>query len=364
VREFQAEVLSPAAPLVWVVHFYSAAGVGQDVTTQVEKAASSLLGLAAFGAVLCDLPASQKLCTEQGSGLRLYTIGSSKAGEKLQVSDTLSLPRAVRQQVEARLPSLSTRLTKENQNTKLVPQSAPLPRVLLFSAKLAVPLTWRAASGRFRGRVSFFHVLGADPRQDNCSLCERFSIQRVPSVLKLSPSGGSTAAVMPEGSNLTRWLEQQMETEKEGRKAPTSGDPAAGAGVQVPELTRASLMFACGESAPLCVIGLATRAKAPQLIALLQEVASKAKLRNSKKVMTPNVFYSWVDSTTQKAFAAGFALPSVKFHQMVIVAYKPRRKRFVVYIGSSDANSIEEFVLEVLSGDVTLTPVSSMPALK
>jgi hypothetical protein len=140
----------------------------------------------------------------------------------------------------------------------------------------------------------------------------------------------------------------------------------------------------------------------PEAVKLLQEVASKAKLRQGKKgvaataTANPGVHYCWADvqqqvhlsrsfgidiggtkgevgvhgrliccfiSPLHQAWLQGSAELGTREARQRVVAFKPRRMKFAMHAGAFDPSAVELFVLEVLSGDRPFTALGAIPQL-
>ena len=70
-----------------------------------------------------------------------------------------------------------------------------------------------------------------------------------------------------------------------------------------------------------------------------------------------------VDGTRQSTFLNSFHPSLSKENGAILIAYKPKKGTFVSYDGVLTLENVENFVLEVLNGDLHFNKVSRDPVL-
>lgn len=81
------------------------------------------------------------------------------------------------------------------------------------------------------------------------------------------------------------------------------------------------------------------------------------------EIKKPSVTFSLVDATQQSSFVRAFNHGKVKGHDILLIAYKPRRGKFVLHKGQVTLQDAEAFVLAALGGDLTFSSVTKDPVL-
>ena len=119
--------------------------------------------------------------------------------------------------------------------------------------------------------------------------------------------------VMPDHVELTEWL-AKLEATAEKEKAGAGG---VDGGALVSQLRKDNFASVCPESAALCVIAVVRKRLGPDAVKLLQEVASKATLRQARKgaaavspasAASPGVHYCWADVQQQVHLSRSFGI--------------------------------------------------------
>jgi hypothetical protein len=70
-----------------------------------------------------------------------------------------------------------------------------------------------------------------------------------------------------------------------------------------------------------------------------------------------------VDGARQSAFLSSFYNSPKNGKNGVVIAYKPKKGTFVSYDGVLTLENVENFIVEVLNGDIQLNKLSHEPAL-
>lgn len=73
--------------------------------------------------------------------------------------------------------------------------------------------------------------------------------------------------------------------------------------------------------------------------------------------------YSLVDASKNSSFLQAFGNPTFSKSDAVIIAFKPKRKRFAVFKESTSMEGVESFVTGALGGDVQFTACKKDPVL-
>ena len=65
-----------------------------------------------------------------------------------------------------------------------------------------------------------------------------------------------------------------------------------------------------------------------------------------------SIFYVLLDAAKQKSFVKAFDKTDYKSSNNLLIAYKPRRGKYSIFMGEMTIEEIENFISSVLSGDV------------
>ena len=96
------------------------------------------------------------------------------------------------------------------------------------------------------------------------------------------------------------------------------------------------------------------------------QVSQKTLLRrpNSAFGSRDSISYSLLDATKQPAFLTAFDKSGFKSSDKLLVAYKPRKRKFAAFEGEMTAEEVERFISSVLNGDVQFTKTRQKPVVK
>ncbi|CAM6098798.1 unnamed protein product [Calypogeia fissa] len=370
--QFQAKVERQEREM-WVVLFYNFL---DEKITIVNQVAEDLLGVVKVGAVNCQL--HEKLCREQipstqRNGAANLVIYPYKRNGKL--SHTLYAgswtQKAVRDFCNKQIPNLSTRLDSQ----KLISLGAKLtdlPKAVLLTKTKETSAKWRALSCVFEKRIQFYdvHVDGSmDP-----TVTQQFGIKAYPAVVGLFGNGedfllASEKAFAQSGSKMMEELKKFFEELETKSKAAGVGNTGVDSEGDVPVLTKANAAVVCGSSSPLCVIAAVDLKKggekARQILSELSlKTLTRTRTGDSIGEKKPSVTFSLLDVTQQPSFVRAFTTGKVKGQDILLIAYKRRRGRFVLHKGPVTLQAAEEFVLAALGGDLTFQTVTEDPVLR
>lgn len=65
-----------------------------------------------------------------------------------------------------------------------------------------------------------------------------------------------------------------------------------------------------------------------------------------------SISYALLDAAKQKSFLKAFDKTGYKSSNNLLIAYKPRRGKYSIFMGEMTIEEIENFISSVLSGDV------------
>lgn len=96
------------------------------------------------------------------------------------------------------------------------------------------------------------------------------------------------------------------------------------------------------------------------------QVSQKSLSRRQKLAFgsRDSVSYTLLDATKQPAFLNAFDKAGFKSADKLLVAYKPRKRKFAAFVGETTAEEVEMFISSVLNGDIQFKETRQNPIVK
>ncbi|XP_059463040.1 dnaJ protein ERDJ3A isoform X2 [Corylus avellana] len=358
--------------ITWLLLSYTPTLKGnQHIESILEEVASSLQGALKVGSINCETELS--FCKDLGIYPRreprvfVYSYIASEKGSLVEYNDDLTV-KNLKSFCQEHLPRFSKRVLL---NHFEFPSSTTekLPRVMLLSTKKDTPVIWRVLSGLYRKRFIFYDAKVHDVTDPTVRKLEVDSLPAIVGwlsngekhVLKTGISVKDLKSAVDDLSVLLDGFEKN--NKKAGaRKAQTNT-----AEKQIPLLTGSNFDALCGESTPVCIIGAFRSSKAREkLESILSMVSQKSLSRRQKSAFgsRDSVTYTLLDATKQPAFLNAFDKAGFKSADKLLVAYKPRKKKFAAFVGEMTAEEVEGFISSVLNGDIQFKETRQKPIVK
>jgi len=96
------------------------------------------------------------------------------------------------------------------------------------------------------------------------------------------------------------------------------------------------------------------------------QVSQKSLSRRQKSAFgsRDSVSYTLLDATKQSAFLNAFDKAGFKSADILLVAYKPRKRKFAAFVGETTTEEVERFISSVLNGDIQFKEARQKPVVK
>ncbi|KAG4925281.1 hypothetical protein JHK87_050821 [Glycine soja] len=363
------------AGMTWLLLSYIPSSKGiQYFESTIEEDASSLQGALKVGSINCEKEVS--FCKELGiyprraPRLFVFSYKENEKGSLVEYSGDLDA-KNLKAFCQEHLPRFSKRTDLNHLDQ--FSTAGKLPRVLLLSTKKDTPVIWRVLSGLYHKRITFsdaeVHDV-ADPR------VKTLEVDALPAIVGWLPNGEKRilktgisvkdlkSAVL-DLSNILDSFEKVSKKESSGqaKKAQTDSDEG-----RIPLLSKSNFEALCGEKTPVCIIGAFRSSKAREkLESILSLVSQKSLSRRPSQGSSSSrdsIFYVLLDAAKQKSFVKAFDKTDYKSSNNLLIAYKPRRGKYSVFMGEMTIEEAEKFISSVLSGDVPFRETSRKPVLE
>ncbi|KAG4936909.1 hypothetical protein AAZX31_18G184900 [Glycine max] len=363
------------AGMTWLLLSYIPSSKGiQYFESTTEEVASSLQGALKVGSINCEKEVS--FCKELGiyprraPRLFVFSYKENEKGSLVEYSGDLDA-KNLKAFCQEHLPRFSKRTDLNHLDQ--FSTTGKLPRVLLLSTKKDTPVIWRVLSGLYHKRITFsdaeLHDV-ADPR------VKTLEVDALPAIVGWLPNGEKRilktgisvkdlkSAVL-DLSNILDSFEKVSKKESSGqaKKAQTDSDEG-----RIPLLSKSNFEALCGEKTPVCIIGAFRSSKAREkLESILSLVSQKSLSRRPSQGSSSSrdsIFYVLLDAAKQKSFLKAFDKTDYKSSNNLLIAYKPRRGKYSVFMGEMTIEEAEKFISSVLSGDVPFRETSRKPVLE
>ncbi|KAG2690909.1 hypothetical protein I3760_09G211800 [Carya illinoinensis] len=368
-QAFQKEIADQG--ITWLLLSYTPSlKENQHFESIIEEVASSLGGALKAGSINCDTELS--FCKDLGIYPRraarvfVYSYIASDRGSLVEYSGDLDA-KSLKSFCQEHLPRFSKRVDLSHFEF-FSATVEKLPRVMLLSTKKDTPVIWRVLSGLYRKR---FVLYDSEVRDVTDPAVKRLGVDALPAIvgwlsngekhiLKTGISVKDLKSAVHDLSNLLDSFEKK--NKKAGaKKAQTASEK------HIPLLTGSSFNALCGESTPVCIIGAYRSSRAREkLESVLSMVSQKSLSRRKISAFDSrdSISYTLLDATKQAAFLNAFDKGGFKSADKLLVAYKPRKRKFAAYVGDMTTEEVEGFISSVLNGDIQFKETRQKPILK
>ncbi|KAJ9180555.1 hypothetical protein P3X46_008779 [Hevea brasiliensis] len=339
----------------------------------IQEVAVSLQGALKVGSINCETEKS--FCTELGIHPRqeprvfVYSYKANDKGSLVEYNGDL-LARNLKTFCQEQLPRFSRRIDLKHLETSSGSREK-LPRVLLLSTKKDTPVIWRVLSGLYHNRFIFndAEVHGvSDP------MVKKLGVDALPAivgwlsnaekhVLKAGISVKDLQSAIQDLSTLLDGFDKKNK-KKASSQARKQNDPVE---EHLPLLTSLNFDALCGEKNPVCIIGAFRTSKAREkLESILATVSQKSfsRQRAAASGCRDSITYALLDANRQPAFLNAFEKSGFKWSDKVLLAYKPRKGKYVTLESEMTAEEVERFISSVLNGDIQFTKTRQKPVIK
>ncbi|KAJ4980115.1 hypothetical protein NE237_010895 [Protea cynaroides] len=335
----------------WIMLAYKPTFKDTDYESIVDEVATSLQGALKAGSINCQTEAS--LCKDFGimpsrePRIFIYSYRVSDKGSLLEYSGDRDV-KSLKTFCQDHLPRFSRRVDL-NRFDFSSSTTENLPQVLLLSTKKDTPVIWRALSGLYRKRFIFFDT---EVQAASDSRVKKLGVDSLPAVVGWMTNGEKhilKAGISAAASSRT----ERPHSETQGKK--------------IPLLTNSNMDSLCGETTPVCIIGVFKSSKAKEkLETILLTVSQKSLTRRQNQASSPgnSVSYSLLDATKGQAFLNSFDKSGFQYVDKVLLAYKPRKGKFAAFVDEVTTEEVERFISSVLNGDIQFRKVRQKPVLK
>ncbi|KAK7395086.1 hypothetical protein VNO78_15628 [Psophocarpus tetragonolobus] len=334
----------------------------QHFESTIEDVASSLQGALKVGSINCEKDAS--LCKELGIYTRraprlfVYSYKENEKGSLVEYSGGLAF-KNLKAFCQEHLPRFSKR-TDLNYIDQLS-TTGKLPRVLLLSTKKDTPVIWRVLSGLYHKRITL-----GDAEVDDVSdpRVKTLGVDALPAIVGWLPNGEKLVlktgisvkdlkSAVIDLSNILDRFEKTSKKEASRQAKKTQTDSEEG---RIPLLSRSNFEALCGEKTPVCIIGAFRSSKAREkiesILSLVSQKSLSRKPNNGASSSRDSISYALLDAAKQQSFLNAFDKKGYKSSNELLIAYKPRKGKYSVFMGEMTIEEIETFISSVLSGDI------------
>ncbi|XP_059668022.1 dnaJ protein ERDJ3A [Cornus florida] len=360
--------------IAWLLLSYTPTLKGtQYYESIVEEVASSLQGALKAGSINCET--EMTFCKDLGIIPRkaprvfVYSYRASESGSLVEYSGDLAV-RSLRSFCQDHLPRFSKRVDLSHFDFSGGTVDT-LPKVMLLTTKKDTPVIWRVLSGLYHKRFIFYD---AEVRDVSDSAVRRLGVDALPAIVGWLSNGESH--VLRSGVS-TKDLKSAVHDfsvlldgfEKKNRAASGHAKKMQAESVdkKIPPLSGSNFDVLCGETTPVCIIGVFRSSRArDSLGSILSSVSQKSLSRrqNAASVSRDTISYALLDATKQLSFLNSFDKSGFKSIEKLLVAYKPRKGKFAAFVGEITTEEAERFISSVLSGDVQFNKTRQRPTLK
>ncbi|XAR68793.1 hypothetical protein NMG60_11000161 [Bertholletia excelsa] len=361
--------------MTWLLLSYTPTMKGtQYYKSIIEEATNSLQGALEIGSINCETEFS--LCKDLGVYSRrepkifVYSYVTSDGGSLAEYNGDLSV-KNLKIFCQEHLPRFSKRIDLGNYEF-ISGNVKALPKVMLLSTKKDTPVIWRVLSGLYRKRFSFYD---AEVHDVSDPMVRKLGVDALPAVVGWLSNGEKyilkAGISVKDIKSAVRDLSALLDGfEKKNAKVASSQAKKAkddSGNNRIPLLTGSNFDSLCGEIIPVCIIGAfrSSRGK-DKLETILFSVSQKSLSRrqNLASGSGASISYALLDASKYSSFMNSFDKSGFKSLDKLLIAYKPRKEKFAVYIGDLTAEEVEKFISSVLNGDVQFTKTRQKPRLK
>ncbi|ERN05312.1 hypothetical protein AMTRI_Chr08g166970 [Amborella trichopoda] len=362
--------------LTWLLLFYTPSSNGyENAESILEDVANSLHGALKAGSVNCK--DEKAFCKERGvwplksNRIFVYSYRSNEKGSLVEYKGDWNF-KNLKSFCQDHLPRFSKRVELTELDHFLRTATNDLPKVILLSRKKETPVIWRVLSGLYHKRYAFYDTEvhdSSDPK------VRSLGVKALPAILGMMSNGQkhvlSSGIVVKDLKNGVSELRGILENfEKKNKKAgafgkTTKSSPSEARDEKVPLLEKENVETVCGESAALCIIGVFRSSRSRESLAsILSTMSQKTLTRGQYHGGRDPVSYCLLDASRQAQFLNAFDKSGFKSQDKLLVAYKPRRGKFVVFSDDFTLEEVERFIGSVLNGDTELKKILRKPELR
>lgn len=340
----------------------------------VDEVGSQLQGALKAGSLNCQK--EQHLCKEFGvypksARLFVYSYKKGDKGSFVEYEGGVTVKK-LKAFCQDQLPTFSKRvdLSRFDVTSSNVEN---LPSVLLVSTKKETPTIWRALSGLFNRRITFYNAVVLD---ESDRKLKKLGVDALPAVVGWLSNGekhvlksGITVRDMKSAiSELSGILNKfEKKNKKTASTQSKRSQETEEHEQQVPLLTTSNMESVCGENTPVCVIGVFRSSKGKEKLENVLNIVSKKSLTRRRSLVSDSetsVSFSLLDATKQQDFLNSLDKSGFKSKDSLVISYKPRRGKFAALTNELSIEEVESFISGVLSGDVQFSKTKKRPVLK
>ncbi|KAL5162048.1 DnaJ protein ERDJ3A [Glycine soja] len=351
------------AGMTWLLLSYMPSSMEiQYFESTIEEVASSLQGALKVGSINCEKEVS--FCKElsiyprRAPRLIVFSYKENEKGYLVEYRGNLAA-KNLKAFCQEYLPRFSKRTDLNHLDQ--FSTTGKLPRVLLLSTKKDTPVIWRVLSGLYHKRITF---IDAEVHDVSDPRVKTLGVDALPAIVGWLPNGEKRVlktgisvkdlkSAVLDLSNILDSFEKVSKKESSGQAKEAQTDSDEG---RVPLLSKSNIEALCGEKTPVCIIGAFSSSKAREkLESILSLVSQKSLSRQPNQGSSSSrdsISYALLDAAKQKSFLKAFDKTGYKSSNNLLIAYKPRRGKYSIFMGEMTIEEIENFISSVLSGDV------------
>ncbi|XP_017977860.1 PREDICTED: dnaJ protein ERDJ3A [Theobroma cacao] len=363
--------------MTWLLLSYTPSLQGkQYYESIIEEVASLLQGAIKVGSINCETEST--FCKDLGMRpgrtprLLVYSYKGSEKGSLEEYEGDL-IAKNIKTFCQEHLPRFSKRISLNHLDLSSS-NVETYPRVMLFSTKKDTPVIWRVLSGLYHKRFIFYD---AEVHDVSDPAVKKLGVDALPAIIgclsngekQILKSGVSVKDLKSAIQDLSTLLDSFEKKNKKVASSQTRKMQTDSTEGQLPLLMASNFEALCGEKTPLCIIGAFRSSRAREkLDSLLSKVSQKSLSRRQNQSVASgsrdSISYMLLDATKQPSFLSAFDKSGFKSSDNIVVAYKPRKRKFAAYMGDMTMEEVEIFIGSVLNGDVQFTRTRQKPVLK
>ncbi|XP_020235708.1 dnaJ protein ERDJ3A [Cajanus cajan] len=364
-----------SAGMTWLLLSYIPSSKNiQYFESTIEEVASSLQGALKVGSINCEKEDS--FCKELGIYPRraprifAFSYKENEKGSLVEYSGDLGV-KNLKSFCQEHLPRFSKRT--DLNHVDQYSTTAKLPRVLLLSTKKDTPVIWRVLSGLYHNRITFSDAEVHDVSDPRVKV---LGVDALPAIVGWLPNGKKLVlktgisvkdlkSAVLDLSNTLDYFEKVSKKEASGqaKKAQTDSDEG-----RIPLLSRSNFEALCGEKTPVCIIGAFRSSKAKEklesILSLVSQKSLSRRPNHGSSSSRDSISYALLDAAKQQSFLNAFDKKGFKSSNQLLIAYKPRRGKYSVFMDEMSIEEIENFISSVLSGDIPFRETRRKPVLE
>ncbi|XP_034694981.1 dnaJ protein ERDJ3A isoform X1 [Vitis riparia] len=361
--------------ITWLLLSYSPTLSGiQYYESIIEEVATSLQGALKAGSINCENEPT--FCKELGIYPRkaprvfVYSYKAIQSGSLVEYKGDWAT-KNLKGFCQEHLPIFSKRVDLDTFDFSSGTVER-LPRVMLLSTKKDTPVIWRALSGLYRKRFIFYDVEVHDASD---KVVKKLGVDALPAIVGWMTNGEkhvlrtgiSVKDLNSAIQELSTLLNGFAKKNKKATSSQTKKPETESMDKQIHLLTASNFDAICGETIPVCLIGVFRSSKAREKVESILSVVSQKSLsrrQNPYSGSKDSISYTLLDATKQPAFLTAFDNSGFKSFDKLLIAYKPRKGKFAAYTREITVEEVERFISSVLNGDIQFTKIKQKPKLR